>query len=194
MFTTIIYIDKSSRRVVRSSPDTILFPSSLKNYEIKFVSVKEENYIRLQSQPYNFIFSEIFGLVYNVAQNFNKEQFDLINLKLNTVENLWRIGNSFIKNSVNQYFYNKEIYDIVKYEKEFNLSNVDDSLTNFIRQIDTDLDTDSYHDLTSLYLEYVYQKRKDIVKNLLISQEKIMDSKTPILTLEEELKTIYIKY
>lgn len=194
MFTTIIYIDKLSRRVVRSSPDTIPIPSSLKNYEIKFVSTKEENYIRLQSQPYNFIFSEIFGLVYNVAQNFNKEQFDLINLKLNTVENLWRIGNSFIKNSVNQYFYNKEIYDIVKYEREFNLSNVDDSLTNFIRQIDTDLDTDSYHDLTSLYLEYVYQKRKDIVKNLLISQEKIMDSKTPILTLEEELKTIYIKY
>lgn len=192
--TFLVYIDRSTKRIVRckNNFDVLEIPTGLKEYEIRYITGNiNKNFINIH---YEYTFSYIYGLVHSPIENINLKEINKINLRLSAIENLWKIGNMFIKNITMQYLHNELIYETLVFERKNNIDKDIDALTNFLRERDTELDKDDYYNLTTLHLNYIYEKKKDIIKNLLISQDKLISSEFPDKEMWEELKTIYIKY
>lgn len=195
--TFLVYIHKESDRIVRlvEHPQLNSIPTGLKNYDVRYVtSYIDENSDNLLKSPTKFIFNIIHGLMYSPDSNFDYSENQNINLKLQAVEILWQIAGSCIKNTEMQYFYNDKVREVLQYELMHGKNHDIDSLSVFINQNFLNLDIQSYQVLMKIKEDYTFQKTKDIIKSILVSQDKIMDSDDPTKTLFIELRENYIKY
>jgi hypothetical protein len=188
------YIDRKTRRIVRVKDinEIIGTPTALTDYETRYVTVRK--YDILTEMPYHFVFNNVHGLEYSPQNNVDIDHFKLINLRLEAIEKLWTIVYLFIKNISMQYLHNELITELIEYEL-LNKKDLEvDSMFSFLKTKFVNLDHAEYSDLIKLQLDHFYEKKKDITKNMLISQEKLLLSNNPATDLWNELKTIYIKY
>lgn len=195
----LIYIRKSDSRVVRSTVeyDFHHIPTSLKDYEVKIVTVNvnvNDYNNNILIRPYDFVFNIVHGVKYQPLPNIDLQEYNLKNLQLQAIEMLWKIAGLFIKNNACVYTFNGIIREVLEHEQINNTSSELDSLTTFLRTRDTNLDEVSYDNFVKLSLSYFHEKRKDIIKSVLISQERLIESHQPLKDMWEELKTIYIKF
>jgi hypothetical protein len=201
MFNVVcLYVDESTNGILRCvafdgtfvPPD--FYPARVPGYSTKYHMIRE--YSRAITNEY-YLYE--YDLTYGVKKHGKlptQEELDnilILNKKFECIEILFRTMVTFNKTTVNDFYHSEMVKSIIDYEMKNELAGDSGSLTDFLMN-EQQLDFSTFKTLHDLQSKFIYEKKKDLYKSMMIGQTNIFNSSQPSVELTSELfRTYYLK-